>query len=66
MIFNKQLFTAKVLQKILNNYTENINLAFRSWKALPLRMRWKLRSKIITLHERLTFHMKNRLSFCHN
>jgi hypothetical protein len=31
---------------------------------MPMRMRWKLRSKIVKLQEQLAFMMKQRLSVC--
>jgi hypothetical protein len=33
---------------------------------MPLRIRWKLRSKVITLQEKLTYLMNQRLSFCNS
>lgn len=46
------------------NHQGNINAAFKSWKAMPMRIRWKLRSKTIKLQEQLAFLMKQRLSIC--
>lgn len=53
MIFNKKLHVGKALQKILNNYTSNVKISLDKWKALPLRMRWQLRNKVMKLNNML-------------
>ena len=65
-IFNKNLFVFRILQKILSNKAANTELAFNNWKVMPLRMRWKLRSKIIRMSDALKNLKAERLLVCHN
>lgn len=64
-IFNKKLFVSNVLRKIITNRTKNIQYALDVWKAMPLRIRWNLRRKVIILHDRLMSLKNERLSKCH-
>jgi len=49
MIFKKENFVGKVLQKIVTNRANNVQSAINQWKTMPLRMRWNLRQKIIKM-----------------
>jgi hypothetical protein len=65
-IFNKRLFVMSVLQKIVSNRASNIGLALDFWKAMPLRMRWKLRQKIIKMSDTIQKLSIDRLNACQN
>lgn len=62
LIFNKRLFIDKVLRKIVLNYTENVKISYNAWKSMPLRMRWKLRTKVINFQNNLISFMNKRLN----
>lgn len=49
-IFNQKLFVYRILQKILSNRVANATQAFGLWKAMPLRMRWRLRQKVLKMN----------------
>jgi hypothetical protein len=65
-IFNKKRFLANALIKIATNRAANVSLALNNWKAMPLRMRWALRQKIITMSDTIKALQNERLSTCNN
>lgn len=63
-IFNQKLFVSRILQKIISNRVSNVSLALDLWKAMPLRMRWRLRQKALRMSDVINKLSQERLSRC--